>query len=167
MTDLDMKAVLHKTESGLNAIKVRDRALNPRQRMLLILVDGAKTAGDLSKTMPNPDEARQLLTELLLAGFVHIPVPVKAAPAPTSVDHKPASSAPAEPLKVAVKRATRLLEVLLGPSCEPMCLQLEKCNTHEEFVSRVNKLRSVVASIRSEKKATEFVEVALGLPHSP
>ena len=166
MTDLDLKAVLHKTEAGVNAIKVRDRALNPRQRMLLILVDGIKTVADLSKTMPSPEEAQQFLTDLLNAGFVHVPVAVKAALVPTSVEAKPASSVPAEPLKVAVKRATRLLEVLLGPSCEPMCVQLEKCATHEEFAARVNKLRTVVASIRSEKKATEFVEVALGLPHS-
>jgi hypothetical protein len=159
-------SVLHKTELGINAIKVRDRALSPRHRMLLILVNGVKSVGDLSNPMPNPDEARQLLTELFDAGFVHMPIPDKPMVAPVAVEVRN-SSQPVEALKVSIKRTTGLLEVLLGPSSEAMCLQLERCNTRDEFVLRVQKLGEVVASVCSKKKAADFVDAALGKASSP
>jgi hypothetical protein len=61
-----------------------------------------------------------------------------------------------------IRRATRALENLLGPGCEPLALQLEKCKTQEELVAKVQDLRRIVASMRSEKKAEEFVAAALG-----
>lgn len=166
MADLELNAVLRKTESGLGVIKLRDRALTPRQRMLLIMVDGVKTVSDLSNPMPEPAQARQTLAELLGAGLVSTvgrPRPVlKPMPkaAPTTMA-QPASAPPAEPLKVAIRRTTRLLENLLGPTCEPLCLQLEKCQNLDQFTRKVQDFRRIVASMRSEKKADEFVSAAL------
>ena len=160
MADLKVNAVLRKTESGHSAIKLRDRALTPKHRMLLIMVDGSKTVADLSNPMPDPAQARQALAELLSAGFVSADVPtvvVKAAPEHARV----AIEAPAMSLKLAVRRATSLLENLLGPTCEPLCLQLEKCQSLDQFTLKVQDFRRVVASIRSEKMADEFVSAAL------
>lgn len=161
MADLEVNAVLRKTESGLSAIKLRDRALTPRQRMLLIMVDASKTVADLSNPMPDPAQARQALAELLSAGLVApADVPkavVKAAPALVPV----AIEAPAVSLKAAIQRATRLLENLLGPTCEPLSLQLEKCQSLDQFTRKVQDFRRIVASMRSEKKADEFVSAAL------
>ncbi len=167
MIELDPMSVLHKTELGINAIKVRDRALSPRQRMLLILVNGVKSIGDLSNPMPNPDEARQLLTELLNAGFVHMLTPDKPMVTPIAAEEMRKSSQPVEALKVSIKRTTGLLEVLLGPSSEAMCLQLERCITRDEFVLRVEKLGDVVASVCSKKKAADFLDAALGRAPNP
>ena len=55
MTDLDTHSVLRKTEAGVNAIKLRDRSLTPKSRMLLIVVDGHKSVGELTKARPGPD----------------------------------------------------------------------------------------------------------------
>lgn len=71
------------------------------------------------------------------------------------------SDASVASLKVATQRATRLLENLLGPTCEPLCLQLEKCKSLDQFTAKVQDFRRVVASIRSEQKADEFVTAAL------
>jgi len=161
MADLELNAVLRKTESGLGVIKLRDRALTPRQRMLLIMVDGVKTVGELSNPMPDPAQARQALAELLHTGYVS-PVDLPKPVVKVRPEHKrSATEAPAESLKTAVQRTTRLLENMLGPTCEPLCLQLEKCTSFEQFTRKVQDFRRIVASMRSEKKADEFVSAAL------
>lgn len=159
MTDLDSNSVLRKTEAGVNAIKLRDRALTPKSRMLLIVVDGSKSVAELLKPMANPDEARQLLGELLAAGFVEAldlpkpamtPAPLKAAPA----------GAPDDTLKPMIRRASRLLEDLLGPDAEALCLQIERCTSQSQFNAKIIEISRIVAAMRSEKKGAEFLLAA-------
>ena len=163
MTVLALTSVLRKTESGVNAIKVRDRAMGQKHRMLLILVDGTKAVGALVKSLPDPGEARQVLGELLDSGHVEL----VDAPAPTSppvpeptAERSPGALSEAD-LPVAIRRATRLLENLLGPGSEPFCLQLEKCKSIDQFTARILDIRRVVAGMRSQAKADEFVAAAL------
>lgn len=167
MADLVLTNVLRKTEAGINAIKVRDRAMAQKHRTLLILVDGTKPVATLIKSLNDPEEARQALGELLDSGYVEI----ANAPAPALVStQRPAiapASAPAagalseKDLPDSIRRATRLLENLLGPGSEPFCLQLEKCKSIDQFTARVLDFRRVVAGMRSETKADEFVAAAL------
>jgi len=167
MTDLALTYLLRKTESGVNAIKVRDRAMGHRHRMLLILVDGAKPVGALVKSLANPDEARQVLGELLDSGYIEIvnaPPPPSAqapAPVPAAAAEKVSGALTEAALPDAIRRATRLLENLLGPGSEPLCLQLEKCKSIDQFTARILEIRRVVAGMRSETKAAEFVAAAL------
>lgn len=158
MADLELTTVLRKTESGVEAIKLRDRALTPKQRMLLILVDGTKSVADLVQPMVDPDESRQLLAALLSAGHVCEPNVPKTVDKPAPALPKASSQAS---LQSAIQRTTRLLENLLGPTSEALCLRLEKCKNFEEFLAQVQDLRRIVASMRSEKKAEEFVSNAL------
>lgn len=158
MADLELSAVLRKTERGIDAIKLRDRALTPKQRMLLIMVDGTKSVAELVQPMPIPEEGLQLLAELLASGYVSEPEVPQAAVKPAAVVAKVSSTAA---LAAAIQRTTRLLENLLGPTCEPLCLQLEKCKNMNEFTAKVHEFRRIVASMRSEKKADEFVSAAL------
>jgi len=169
MTDLALTYLLRKTESGANAIKVRDRAMGHKHRMLLILVDGAKPVGALVKSLTNPDEARQVLGELLDSGYVEIvnappppPPPAQVpAPAPSAAAEKVSGALTEAALPDAIRRATRLLENLLGPGSEPLSLQLEKCKSIDQFTARILEIRRVVAGMRSEAKAAEFVAAAL------
>jgi hypothetical protein len=167
MADLVMTSVLRKTEAGINAIKVRDRAMAQKHRTLLILVDGAKTVAMLVKSLNDPDEALQVLGELVDSGFVDIakaptattvstPVPAMAPAPPT-----PTSGLSEKDLADSIRRATRLLENLLGPGSEPFCLQIEKCKSIDQFTARILDVRRVVAGMRSEAKADEFVAAAL------
>ena len=161
MADLELNSILRKTESGIDAIKLRDRTLSPKQRMLLIMVDGTKSVADLSNPMPNPAEARQLLGELLSSGYVYEPGHAMAVEQPAPVLAPAARQAPGVSLSTAIQRSTRLLENLLGPTCEPLCLQLEKCKSFDEFTAKVTQLQRIVAAMRSERKAEEFVTAAL------
>jgi hypothetical protein len=161
MNDLDLASVLRKTMAGTEAIKVRDRVLTPKMRMLLIMVDGVKTGADLLKLVPNADEARQLLAELVNSGYAEqIEAPKPVAPAPVAAPPKPASAAADDTLKVSIRRATRLLEDLLGPSSVDLCLQLERCTSHAQLKTKVAELSRIVAAMRSERKAAEFLLAA-------
>ncbi len=161
MIDLDLANVLRKTAAGVDAIKLRDRPLTPKMRMLLIMVDGAKTGAELLKSVPNADEARQLLAELVSGGYAEqILAPKPVAPPPAAAPPKPASPAADDTLKVSIRRATRLLEDLLGPDAVNLCLQLERCTSHAQFTAKVTELSRIVAAMRSERKAAEFLLAA-------
>jgi hypothetical protein len=155
--------VVRKTEAGVTAIKTRDKALSPRQRTVLITADGIKTVQALAQACTNLEEALQICSELDDLGFVER-VPQVAPIVATRAPEVRPSAAPARPVDILpnIRRATRALENLLGPGCEPLALQLEKCKTQEELVAKVQDLRRIVASMRSEKKAEEFVAAALG-----
>ena len=181
MADLQLTSILRKTEAGETAIKVRDAALSPKSRMMLIMLDGKKPASELLKLRPDAQEVLQLLGGLVDQGYARVlnpgaPAPVQAAPAPEAVVPEavappqavPATAAmpldlisDATSLKLAIRRATRFLENTLGPNSEGMCIQLEKCRSGAEFTAKVLDIRRAVASVKSEKKADEFVTVAL------
>ncbi len=67
----------------------------------------------------------------------------------------------AEELKILIRRATKQLESLLGPSCEPMSLKLEKSKSYDDFAIKVHDIRRVLVNIRSEKVADEFLASVL------
>ncbi|MCO5357900.1 hypothetical protein [Acidovorax kalamii] len=158
--------VLKKTDQGIEAIKHRDRALAPRERTTLILVDGSKRLQDLAQACGGLDEALRIGQALVDLGLASVVSGGAAAPSPAAAagDAPAAAAAAAQPqdLRSSTRRATKALEDLLGPACEPLALQLEKCKSMAELQAKILELRTVVASMRSEKKAEEFVAAALG-----
>ena len=160
MTDVDLNSVLRKTEAGLNAIKLRDRALTPKSRMLLIVVDGVKPVAELLKPLPNPDEARQLLGELLSAGFVMALELPKPIPLPAATPLKAAPAGADDNLKLMIRRATRLLDTMLGPDSEPLSLQIERCKTIEQFNTKVLEVSRIVGAMRNERRGADFLVAA-------
>ena len=184
---LNPASVLKKTEAGLIAIKERDRALVPRARTLLIMMDGIKNAGQLAAMNTDAVQGMELLEHLVQSGFaismdgasaqsvapVTAPVATPAAPAkpaapvaaavpPASPFAAPAVAQPPRDLKTSIKAATRFLEGWLGPVSESFCLQLERCKTPAEFEAKVLEIKLLLASARSVKKAEEFSATALG-----
>lgn len=158
--------VLKKTDQGIEAIKHRDRALAPRERTTLILVDGSKRLQDLAQACGSLDEALRIGQALVDLGLASVVSGGAAPPSPTAAaGDAPAvatAAAPPQDLRSSTRRATKALEDLLGPACEPLALQLEKCKSMAELQAKILELRTVVASMRSEKKAEEFVATALG-----
>jgi len=157
--------VLKKTDQGIEAIKHRDRALPPRERTTLILVDGSKRLQDLAQACGSLDEALRIGQALVDLGLASVVSGAVAPPSPThaTTGNTPATAAaPVQDLRTSARRATKVLEDLLGPACEPLALQLEKCKSVAELEAKILELRPVVASMRSEKKAEEFVAAALG-----
>lgn len=170
MALLQLNSVLRKTDLGIAAIKERDRSVAPRSRTLLIMVDGVKSVQELTRFSSDAAHSTQLLNELVAQGMVvetnanSLTPTTSQPPSPTAPQAARAldSESPARDLKMSIRAASRMLESLIGPASVTLCLQLEKCKTQEEFVAMVIDFRRVVASAASQKKADEFVAIALG-----
>ncbi len=181
MAELNPASQLRKTEAGMLAIKERDRTLLARARTLLIMVDGTKTVAQLAALNADVAQGLELLAHLEQLGFVSVVVKPAAAPtqgaaaaaspsAPsTPVATPPAAAAAAVPirapvrdLQTSIRMATKFLEGWMGPGSEPLCIQLERCKTSQEFAAKVQEIRVLLATARSVKKAEEFSIAALG-----
>lgn len=155
--------VVKKTEAGVKAIQTRDKALPPRQRTMLIMVDGVKPLQAYAQVSASLQEAMDILEALRSAGLIELVTPpvLSNMVQPAAVPSRPAP-APTMDIQADIRRATRVLEDLLGPACLPLALQLEKCKTKDELIAKIQEVRKAVAGMRSEKKADEFVVSALG-----
>ena len=174
MSELNPAGRLRKTDAGIAAIKDRDRAVAPRARTLLILVDGTKTVAQLAAMNTDVAQGMALLGQLLAGGYVSIsegaaaasPSPVATTPSPTPVASSSATAQPApkpaRDLKTSIRAATRYLETMMGPGADSFNLQLERCKSVEEFEAKVQEITLLLARARSVKKAEEFSAAALG-----
>jgi hypothetical protein len=158
-----------KTGKGAEAIAARLHGLTPRLRSLLIVVDGKKSGQDLLKFAANLGDAQAMLTELIDGDFIE-PVPgsgstepaapaVASAPAAVAdASETPAASRPSMPLPEAKRLAVRLLNDLMGPAAESLCITIESAKNPEQFMTAVRKAHSQVQSFRGEAAATKFRE---------
>ena len=163
-----------KTELGLSAIKNHTSGLTPRQRSVLIMCDGKRTSDEILKNTAGlgvtAQDLETLVSQQMLVSNSPAVVQV-AAPAVSSANPVPAAkpevatdvrrTVSPDELKILIRRATKQLEALLGPSCESMSLKLEKSKTYDEYAIKIHDIRRVLVSIRSEKIADEFLEASL------
>ena len=66
---MDEKIVFEKTERGQREIAQPGGELNPKQRRILVLVDGAKSLGELAP-MTRPGEIEPTVESLLHGGYI-------------------------------------------------------------------------------------------------
>lgn len=168
--------IYSKTESGLSAIKDRTSGLTPRQRSVLIMCDGKRDSGEVLKNTAGlgvtAQDLEALVSMQLLVSISPVTIqPITPAVSSFSANPVPSQSQSVEPqasvsvsseeLKILIRRATKQLESLLGPSCESLSLKLEKSKTYDEYAIKIYDVRRVLASIRSEKVAEEFIQAHL------
>jgi hypothetical protein len=161
-----------KSDKGAEAIAARLHGLTPRLRSLLIIVDGKKSGQDLLKFAANLGDAEAMVTELISGGFIE-PVPgssssASEAPSANSAQAPaeaaaadPAETPPARPsvsLPEAKRLAVRLLNDLMGPAAESLCMSIESAKNADQFMTAVRKAHSQVQSFRGEAAATKFRE---------
>lgn len=149
---MDKETIYRKTAAGADAIATRHAALGPRQRSLLILVDGRRNAGELATLVTAGGDAGELLQGLLAQGFIE-PLPAaRAAAAPASPEAKPAM-----PLAQARSLAVRRLNDMLGPSATDLCLRLEAARSVQEFRATLRRTESTLRNIVGNQRAADFV----------
>ena len=168
--------IYSKTLAGLNAIKDRSLGLTPKQRSVLIMCDGKRDSAEVLKNTAGLGATAsdlEALVSLQMVVGISPALGQAAAPEPSSVSANPASNpspdvAPSasravspEELRILVRRATKQLENLLGPSCEPLSLKLEKSKSYDEFAIKIYDIRRVLVSTRTEKIADEFIASVL------
>lgn len=168
--------IYSKTELGLNAIKDRSSGLTPRQRSVLIMCDGKRDSTEILKNTAGlgvtANDLETLVSLQLVVGAsaaqIQTPAaaPVVSGASTASNPNRPLApradpSVSPEELKIFIRLATKELERLLGPSCEPLSLKLEKSRTYEEYAIKIHDIRRILSSVRSEKVAEDFVQTHL------
>ncbi len=163
----NLNAILKKTDKGVDALKVRDPSLPQKSRVLLILIDGKKTLAELTPLLTVGSDSHERIKELLNSGFV---VEITQHQTRTSenlttqhivADSKAKLIDSTQSLQVAVRAATKMLSAMLGPNADVLCMQLEKCNTKDEYNTKILAFRKIIGTMRTEKHGDEFVKAAI------
>jgi len=149
-----------KTAIGADAIAKRQPGLAARQRSLLILVDGRRTAGELAaltSAFGDTDELlRSLLSQSLIEAVEHVEA-VPSRPAPLASAPAPLGAVSAVPLAKARSLASRRLIDLLGPGASELCVKLEATRTLEEFRGTLRRVEGVLREVVGSQRAAQFV----------
>ena len=168
---LDKTAIYQKSAKGAEAISTRNAALSPKQRSMLILVNGKRPIGELASLGQGLGEPELLLGQLVDAGFIETASPTADAPtepaplmpaARTERSAGPASRPPPDPTELAVplpqaKRfAVRRLNDMLGPTAEDMCLRIESARTPQEFRAAIRRTETVLREAVGAQFAQQF-----------
>ena len=165
---MNKNAIYHKSAKGVEAIATRQHGLGPKQRSLLILIDGKIGFDDLAKLSAMLGDTSQLLEELETGGFIEAAAgaPSPSAPAPLSTAPSPvASSGQTISLPDAKRFAVRKLTDTMGPMAEELCLRIEAARTSAEFLTAVSRAEGTLRQLRGSNIAAAFAaEVAA---HSP
>lgn len=158
--DVDKDTRYRKTGSGTDAIATRHPGLAARQRSLLILVDGRRTAGELATLTSAFGDTDQLLQALLSQGFIEAVEQVTAVPSrpsPLASAPAPLVAAAAVPLAKARSLASRRLIDLLGPGASELCMKLEATRTVEEFRGTLRRVEGILREVVGSQRAAQFV----------
>lgn len=154
---LDKESIYRKTSRGTEALAVRQGGLTPRQRSLLILVDGRRNGKELSTLGAACGDVAELMQALLAEGYVEVSVP---APAPAEA-RKPGAGADTGTgtltLAQARTQAVRRLTDMLGPGATDLCLRLEAARSVQEFRATLRRTESTLRQIVGNQRAADFV----------
>jgi pyruvate/2-oxoglutarate dehydrogenase complex dihydrolipoamide acyltransferase (E2) component len=158
---MEKGAVLAKTAKGLEEIKARTHGLPQKLRSILIMVDGAATAGELIGKFGGIPEVEAALDGLLKEGFVEIKggraAPAAAPPAAPSAAPKPAGPATQPQTRAdAMSALTRFLHDNLGPDADLVTGRLERAATRAEFDAAMERCADMLAAVRGQTKAQAF-----------
>ncbi len=161
---MNKSAIYQKSSRGTEAIATRQHGLGPKQRSMLILVDGKKGFDELAKLAAMLGDPAQLLDELETGGFIEVTAGT-AAPAATAPSPLTPVAAPAVSLPDAKRFAVRRLTDAMGPSADELCLRIEAARNAAEFQAAVARAEGILRQVRGSAIAAAYAsEVAL---HSP
>lgn len=153
---MEQETVYRKTALGQEALARRDPALVPRERAMLIVVDGRRNVGELAGL----GNAEEILPALAARGLIEVVLQPRPAPAEPPPEATEAASAPTAPLPfpAAQRLAVRRLTDLLGPQATDLCLQVEKARSAQEFAAVLRQLEGAVRQALGAQAAARFMQ---------
>jgi hypothetical protein len=152
---MDQDHVFAKTDAGVELLKTRSTILSQRHRRCLILMDGSRTAYELSGYF-RPGEFIPILTELIERGYAVAP--------PGWVDEAdgaPISDFPrieADEYIDILRRAVREISDRLGPAGDPLAMDLSRCDSPEKLRIALRDAERVLEGFLGPEAAKEFVK---------
>ncbi|QJW84767.1 hypothetical protein HK414_17215 [Ramlibacter terrae] len=168
---LDRTAIYHKSAKGAEAIATRNAALSPKQRSMLILINGKRPISELAALGQGLGEPEHLIEQLADDGFIETASPTANAPTepaplmPASGPERsagPPSRPPLGPTELAVplpqaKRfAVRRLNDMLGPTAQDMCIRIEAARTPQEFRAAIRRTETILREVVGPQLAQQF-----------
>lgn len=157
--------VYRKTAKGQEAMASR-QSMTPKQRSVLILVDGKRTGADLEKIAAALGDGSEILNQLEALGYLEaVDAPAASAPRPVAPPVAPVAPVAAAPVAAnaqgdwhdAQRVASRFLTDLMGPNAENLCLRIESARTLQEFTAAVVRARDAVRDFRGASAAAQFI----------
>jgi len=161
---MDLSHILSRTERGTQELQTRSGQLTHRQRAVLLLVNGERTAAEILAQLysagPDEDDLNRLLSE----GYVAGRAPVKAALAPKA----PANPAPAARIEARHVRQASIADWRLSQAGAFSALQRYLAEGPQAPIDFLNGLAAplyaALATCRSEASAhavVGFLEASL------
>ncbi|MCX7692379.1 hypothetical protein LCC91_00255 [Tepidimonas taiwanensis] len=157
-----MVEIYRKTSKGTAEMVGTTRQLTPKQRRVLILVDGKRDIEALRALGPDTDT---ILEQLLADGYIE---PLAGAESPgipisspqgdrASSERPVASSEPATNTFAALRaQAVRELIELVGPMGESLALRMEKAVEPQQFKPLVALAITIILNVRGAKVAEAY-----------
>ena len=166
---IEKNLVYRKSAKGAEAIATRQHGLGPKQRSLLIMVDGKRTGEELERVAQALGDPAEMLGQLLDAGFLEATGAVAPSHAPaaghSSAPAPLAGATPTLTLLEAQRYASRRLTALLGPNADDLCLRIEAARNVHDFRVAVSKAEGMLRQYVSAGTAAEFsAEIQAHMP---
>ena len=152
---MDQDYVFEKTDAGVELLKTRSTILSQKHRRCLILMDGQRTAYELSGYF-RPGEFVPILTELIDRGYA-VPPPdwvSEAARAPISDFPR----IQADQFTEILRRAVREISDRLGPPGDPLAMDLSRCTSAEQLRMALRSAEQTLERFLGAEAAKEFVK---------
>ncbi len=168
---MDEQRIYRKTDKGQEAIAARLHGLVGRGRTLLILVDGKRELTELQRLAGGLGDIAQMLQTLALDGFIAptagAPPTMRASPATVAAPANGAYAAASDDLAAARAVACHRLIEMLGPTADPLCMQIDATRNLPDFVAAVQRAYATVHEVRGHTQAERYgaaVEAAMPPP---
>lgn len=138
---MNLQAVLHKTDKGVEEIETRKHKLEQKLRTILIVVNGKSTAAELLRKFETIGDVRPMVEQLLAGGFV------REAAAPAGAEFRD--------IRIELSHA---LTDAMGPAGDAITLQLEECKNLDELRAFVESRRASLEGALGMRAARFFAK---------
>jgi hypothetical protein len=132
--------VYEKTASGIDEISGPDRRLTPKQRQVLILIDGKRTQEDIEASLPRLAVAA-IVEELEMQGFIKNP----EKPAPKAADTAISITQTAEPIVISERQMAETKSILIASTTQHLGLMGRTMNEQISSAASYEQLRTCIS----------------------
>jgi hypothetical protein len=151
---MDESLVFSKTDAGAEVLQTRSSILSQKHRRCLILMDGQRSAFELSAFF-RPGEFVPIVKDLIERGYVVVPAGGMA-----DLDEGPQSDFP----RIAQRQFSDILKAAIGelaercgPGGDPLAMDLSRCDTPERLRIALRGAERVLQELIGPDEAQEFV----------
>jgi hypothetical protein len=150
--NMELEHILRKTDKGRVEVQTRAYQVGPRERSVLIMVDGKTPARILLNKLAFMKKADTILDELRDGGFIDVCGSEFGSEAAKAPRFTPLT----EEMRARRQFARHFIMETFGPSGDYMALRLEGCQSREALLPLLEECREYIEIGSGAKKAQQF-----------